>query len=457
MRTFAEQFPSWLPAYARRTQKLSHLMYQMALDVGAEAGHRLLKYSQIEVSGDTLLRILRNKEADRVMSPRIIGVDDCAFKRGKSYGTIVVDLEQHHVIDLLPDRTAETLSQWLQQYPEIEIVARDRSTDYAAGIRQGAPQAIQIADRWHLLHNLRQMLQRYLTTCYSILKQLPLTPEYEVLLAQQRPAYRRTQADRQSSIASRERRVALYEQIQSLKRERWNIAQLTEELGHARITIRKYFNAPTFPERKPRPQVPSILDPFVPYLETHMIQECENVSQLWRDLRVQGFTGSSRQVFRWMQQKRASLLPHTPNRHPHASCPDIRPPQLPSSTQLSWLLVQNPQSLTENDCVLLRFLQQDETIRLLYPLAQRFVDMIKRRQSDQLDQWIAHAQAFPATSVRTFATGIQHDYAEIHAALCLTWSNGQTEGQVNRLKFIKRQMYGRAKFDLLRLRVLAPP
>lgn len=155
VRTFAEKLTSWLPTYARRTERLTHLMYQMALDVGAEASHRLLKYSQITVSGDTLLRILRRKQMSRVISPRIIGVDDWAFKRGKTYGTIIVDLEQHRVIDLLPDRTSETLAQWLKQYPQIEIVARDRSTDYAVGIRQGAPQATQVADRWHLLHNLR--------------------------------------------------------------------------------------------------------------------------------------------------------------------------------------------------------------------------------------------------------------------------------------------------------------
>lgn len=123
------------------------------------------------------------------------------------------------MIDLLPDRTSETLAQWLKQHPQIEIVARDRSTDYAVGIRQGAPQATQVADRWHLLHNLRQMLQRYLTTCYSHLKQLPLTPEYEVLLAQKRPVYRRTQTEQQASKASRDRRVALYEQIQLLKQD----------------------------------------------------------------------------------------------------------------------------------------------------------------------------------------------------------------------------------------------
>ncbi|GAB5426433.1 MAG: ISL3 family transposase [Crocinitomicaceae bacterium] len=454
VQTFAEKLSSWLPTYARRTQKLTDVMYQMGLDVGAEASHRLLKYSQIGVSGDTILRILRRKQEHRVISPRIIGVDDWAFKRGKTYGTIIVDLEQHRVIDLLPDRTSETLAQWLRQYPQIEIVTRDRSTDYAVGIRQGAPQAIQVADRWHLLHNLRQMLQRYLTIYYSNLKQLPLTLEYEAVLAQQRPAYRRTQSERQASTVSRNQRIALYEKIQLLKKEGWKIAQLARELGYARITVRKYFNALTFPERKSRPQVSSILDPFIPYLETRLTQGCENASQLWREIQAQGFTGASGQVFRWMQVKRSNISPHTPNAYRDTVHTYVKQPKLPSSAQLSWLLVQNPVSMTENDQILLRFIQQDKTISSVYLLAQRFVDMVKNSQFDQLDQWIIDAQAFPAKPVQTFAKGIQNTYPEIRAALCLPWSNGQTEGQVNRLKFIKRQMYGRAKFDLLRLRVL---
>jgi len=115
-------------------------MYQVALDVGGEAGRRILSHVSVHVSGDTLLRVLRKHPPIANDIPRTIGVDDWAIKKGRTYGTIIVNLESHHVIDLLPDRTAESLAQWLQAHPSIELVTRDRSTDYASMIIVGCLQ-----------------------------------------------------------------------------------------------------------------------------------------------------------------------------------------------------------------------------------------------------------------------------------------------------------------------------
>ncbi len=170
-KTFVEQFPDWLPAYARRTTQLTDLLRRVAFEVSAETAHRLLKYFQIAASGDTLLRIIRQTTQVSTGFPRIIGVDDWALKKGRSYGTLLVDLEQHRPIDLLLERTSAVVAEWLQQHPGIEIVTRDRSTEYAAGIAAGAAHAMQVTDRWHLLLNLRQMLDRFLSTIYSRLAQ----------------------------------------------------------------------------------------------------------------------------------------------------------------------------------------------------------------------------------------------------------------------------------------------
>ena len=190
--TFAEQLSSWLRAFARRTNQLTELLYVVSVAVGAEVAHRVFRHLQIRVSGDTLLRVLRQKPVPPSHDLPVIGVDDWAFKRGRNYGTIIVNLETHQVVDLLPDRTADTLANWLQAHPTIEIVARDRSTDYSAGIRQGAPQAIQVADRWHLLLNLRQMMERYLTDSYTELSGLSVGEAYQAVLDQQRPIFIRT-------------------------------------------------------------------------------------------------------------------------------------------------------------------------------------------------------------------------------------------------------------------------
>lgn len=456
--TFAESLSSWLQAYARRTNTLTDILFAISVEVGAQVAHRVLKRLQIHVSGDTLLRVLRRKQPDTSTIPlRIIGVDDWAFKRGKTYGTIIVNLETQCVVDLLPDRTAETLATWLQAHPDIELVTRDRSTDYRAGIHQGAPDAIQVADRWHLLLNLRQMLERYLTALYPALQSLPVSEIYQDYLKQQRPTFLRTSAEVVASTQKRQERLAFYEHIQQMRQAGWNIAQLARTLGHHPATIRKYYYATTFPERKPRRTSTSLLDPYLSYLEKRVQEGCENAQQLWREIYQQGYSGSNRQVMKWLQLRRTHAAPSTPHSTPIKKRTPPRKSNLPSSKQLAWLMVKDVGSFSDNDHILLAHLQQHEQFSAVYAYVHRFIDMVKTHVADGLDLWLNDVDNLAVYQLQTFVMGLRQDYDAVHAALAMPWSNGQTEGQVNRLKFIKRQMYGRAKFDLLRLRVLASP
>ncbi len=454
-KTFVEQFPDWLPTYARRTTRLTCLLRRVAFEVSAEAAHRLLKHFQIAASGDTLLRIVRQTPLLSIGLPRIIGVDDWALKKGRCYGTLLVDLEQHRVLDLLLERTSVVVTDWLKQHPGVEIVARDRSTEYAAGIVAGAPQAMQVADRWHLLLNLRPMLDRFLSGIYPRLQQLPFTPEHLALLSQQRTAFRRTRSEQIASQTSRGKRIAKYEEIQQLRQAGYNISQIATLLGHHWETVRKYFEATRFPERKQRRPGRSKLDPYVAYLTKRQGEGCENALQLWREIQQQGYTGSPRQVLKWMQLQRTERAPTTPNRFrdtsPH---PTQLTDLLPSSKQLAWLLVRDPDLLTTEEETVLQHVCQDEQVSQLHRLARQFVNMVKQRLADQLDPWLEACETFNAVQIQNFASSLRQDYAAVRAALDMPWSNGQTEGQVNRLKFLKRQMYGRANFDLLRLKVL---
>jgi transposase len=427
----------------------------VAFEVSAEAAHRLLKHFQVVASGDTLLRIIRQTTLVSSGFPRIIGVDDWALKKGRSYGTLLVDLEQHHPIDVLLERTPDVVAEWLQRHPGVEVVTRDRSTEYAAGIAAGAPQAIQVADRWHLLLNLRQMLDRFLSTIYPRLQQLPFSPEHLTLLSQQRTAFRRTQSEQIAAQTSREKRIAKYEEIQQLRQAGYNISQIAALLGHHWETVRKYFEATSFPERKRRRPGRSRLDPYVVYLIQRQGEGCENALQLWREIQQQGYSGSPRQVLKWMHLRRTEPAPTTPAPYRNSERRPASPTDLlPSSKQLAWLLVRNPDQLKTEEVVLLQHVSQDVPVSQLYPLAQQFVHMVKKRLADQLDPWLEACEIFPAVQAQNFASSLRQDYAAVRAALETVWSNGQTEGQVNRLKCIKRQMYGRANFDLLRLKVL---
>jgi transposase len=152
--TFAERFPNLIHPRVQRTIRLSQTQTVMAIKVGGEVGSELLTHLNMPTSGDTLLRLVRQAELPNHESPRVVGVDDWSFHKGKTFGTILVDLEKHCTLDLLSDRTAETLAVWLKQHPNIEVISRDRSHDYARAAREAVPKATQVADRWHLLHNI---------------------------------------------------------------------------------------------------------------------------------------------------------------------------------------------------------------------------------------------------------------------------------------------------------------
>ena len=166
--------------YARRTRRLAEAQGRVGAALGGEASARLLPRLAMPASADTVLRLVRRMPLpERRDPPRAVGVDDWAVRaarKGRTYGTILVDLERRRALDLLPDRTATTLADWLRCRPGIGVITRDRSTEYARGVLLGAPAAVPVADRWHLLANVRQVLERWLAGAHARLRRLPPGP-----------------------------------------------------------------------------------------------------------------------------------------------------------------------------------------------------------------------------------------------------------------------------------------
>jgi transposase len=463
--TFAERVPGLLDVRARRTRRLAAAQRALAVETGAEPGARLAAHLAMPASADTLLRLVRRAPLPRVGPAHALGVDDWALRKGRTYGTILVDLEARRVVDLLPDRTADTLAAWLRRRPPVALITRDRSPEYARAATAAAPQAVQVADRWHLLLNVRQMTERYLAGVYGRLRQLPAVPgtPADTQAPTRRPAaFRRTRPEVAVSAAHRARWRAVYDEVRRRHAAGESLPQITRALGVALGTSRRFARAATFPERaKPAPR-PSILDPYLAYLRARHGDGCENARQLWRELRARGYPGGAQQVHRWLRERRRVPAPKYPGTRQaavaaHAATRRPTRPTLPSPRQLAWLAGQAPEALRGAEASALAQIAQDPEAAGVIALVRRFVALVRERPLDAatvFDAWLADARASGVRTVQTFAVGLELDGAAVRAALTTPWSNAQSEGHVTKLKLLKRQMYGRANFDLLRRRVL---
>ena len=457
-RTFAERLPELVAPHARRTVRLAEAQSRVGAALGGEAAARLLQRLAMPASADTVLRLIRRLPLSESEPPRVVAVDDWAKRRGRTYGTIVVDLERRRVIDLLPDRTSAAVADWLQQRPGIEVVARDRSTEYARAAALGAPKAVQVADRWHLLANVRDMLERWLARAHARLRDLPVPHEGDKHCPGQRTqAFRRGRTEAAASADSRARWLAAYEDVRRRHLAGEALLAIGRATGLARATVRKYAYAESFPERAVRRPGRSILDPFLVQLETRLAQGCEDAMVLWREVQGQGYAHGPKMVQKWVAENRTRPARRTPRKwlqgpeaptSAAAGTASGSGPVLPSPKQLAWLLVRPTEDLSPSDAAAVRRAEQDKEAALVASLARRFTALVRGCGIGQptrpaapvadLDAWLAEARACGIAAVETFAAGLEQDGAAVRAALTEPWSSGQAEGQINRLKLLKR-------------------
>jgi transposase len=408
----------------------------------------------MSISPDSLLRLVRHCPIEPTGPIHVLGVDDWAWHRNQRYGTLLVDLERSRPVDLLPDRTAETLAHWLQAHPGIDVISRDRAGAYAEGARQGAPKAVQVADRWHLLRNLADTLERLFDRLPASLRSGPVpepsrafSPEKTLTIAAPAVAglARPLTQPEQMRQARRTQRRERFETVLRLHQEGVSQGMIVRQLKISPNTIRRYLNASTFLEIAQRPKVPSILDPFTTYLAERWSAGCHNGFQLWREIRERGYRGSRQFLSRWVANQRQPLT----SRPPPAA------PRPLSSRQATFLVLKPPEKLDpEQAARLARLCEASAEVATASRLARAFAALLRGRMRDGLEDWLQTARASGLRELKNFADGLQRDYDAVAAGLSLPWSNGPTEGHITRLKLVKRQMFGRANFDLLRQRVL---
>ncbi len=444
-RIFTEQLPGTAARYSRRTFRLAEALDWITLAVGGQAGARLARRLGLLVSGATLLRQLRRRaRSSQTQAPRVLGMDDWAWKKGHRYGTILCDLETRKVIDLLPDRESQTVAAWLRQHPGTEIVSRDRASAYSEATRKAAPRAVQVADRWHLLRNMSDALKSALEPHHRVLKQAASLTYRVVTMAPTAfpaPAPTVTQAKRMQE-QSRQQRYSRYQEVMELVRSGLSQSDISRQLLVDRRTIRRWSRAEEFPERKVSCRC-SAVDEYSEYLNHRVLEGCRNATRLWKELREQGFGGQQSIVRRWLR------LRHGPRSQAVLRQPAL-PPARTSPCHTAWFMLTAPHAAGTYLEELYRLSPQ---IKTLATTAQEFFRILR---CGDLAAWPNWVQSVKDTALASFARGLLRDHDAVLAAIRLPWSNGPVEGHVHRLKLIKRQMYGRAGFDLLRLRVLHP-
>jgi transposase len=364
------------------------------------------------------------------------------------------------VVDLLSERSAETLSKWLSAHPEVEIISRDRGGIYAQGASEGAPQAQQVADRFHLLQNLTEMMRRILDRQHTVLRDAsredePAVPEPAATSDELEPA--RATAEPPKATAAQQRRQALHGRIKELANAGLSMRAISRKLRINRATVRRFIQSDTAPPISARncPKSDVALEGYAAAVDRLLADDEANAVSIHKEIAQAGFKGSPRSVYRYIRKHHPGIKTRNNKNHPEQGARAA--PQQITPRSAAWLLLKDGGNLTEREGRLR--VRLEERIPLLgrsAELARRFGAIVRGRKPEELDAWLSDAETSGIPEIRNFAKGLRRDYDAARAGLTLEWSNGPVEGHINRLKLVKRCMYGRGSLELLKRRYIRP-
>ncbi len=419
-RTFAERLTTLVAPGARRSHALAAALTRIGMALGGKAGSRLADHLGMPTSDDVLLRLVRATPLPMAAPPAILGVDDWAWKKGRRYGTILCDLGRHCAVELLPERSADSVAAWLSASPGVTVIARDRGDLYADGATRGAPDARQIADRFHLIKNLGEALDRFLQHKRALIKQVAAPARPILALPRGQPWQERQEED---SLRRHAAILARYERVVALHAKGAEIADIARAVGISRTTVYRYLRLGGPPERKqprPRRRQHRVLDPYKPYLLQRWEEGCHTATRLWREIRGMGYCSSYANVVRFLATLRLPVG-QRPSIHRERGTSD----PTPTPRQVTMLFLQRPERLSaEQQALIIRLCEADEAISAAHALTCDFALIARERQGERLDAWIAEAIAADIPDLRRFALGLLPDKEAIRAGLTEEWSNG---------------------------------
>lgn len=466
-RVFCERVPELTNSHARTTGELAAAHRSIGLALGGEPGARLATELGLPTSPDTILRRVKNAPDDPAPRPRYVGIDDWATRKGHTYGTIVIDLERGTVVDLLPGRDGEALRQWLAANPQVEVITRDRWPAYIQAATAAAPQAKQVADRFHLLTNVREAVEKVLSRVGPGIRAAnaavngtpaepiaPPPPTAEpATTAPPLPTAAPTPptAKEQRRAGKRATREERFRRVKELTAEGRSVRQIAARLRMSRGAVLRYQRLERCPDWQPGRTKATSVDPFAAFVAEWVAAGNRNSADLHRLLREQGFTGGYDAARRHLNRLIGSN--GRPGKRDPSAAPAPPAERTPPSARKLSFRVANPKPDSHSARVLTAWRERNPDVHAALEVAEELMAMIRRKAVTPLAEWAGRATALGDTDLKNLAASLLQDAAAVQSALAEPWSNGQVEGQVNRLKAIKRGMYGRAGMKLLRARV----
>lgn len=451
-KVFSEQTPV-ISRYSRRTNRVLKILESFAIELTGKLGSFMSKQLFIAVSISTITRMAHNQQLPEIKQPKILGVDDWAYRKGISYGTILIDMETSKPIELLPSRDGEDLKKWLMKYNDIQIVTRDRSSSYSAAVNEACPNAIQVADRFHLLMNLSDALDTYFKSISGTISQHIKAKTSEILsLPETGP--KATSGINQVNGATVDSRLEKFNKVKELQAKGFSRKRISKDLKMHYSTVKSYFLQETLSPRTRRRS--TNFDLFTDHVLSRIKTEGYILKDIYEEIREMGFNGEISQarynINILKEQLKVSTLGLSQIQSQKIQY--IRPL---SSRKLSTYIgaymaeIKVPQDRHYMQTIL----ENITELRIVRKLVQIFRTMLLRGRGN-IKRWIDFVirSKYKLSGLKAFAKGMLKDIEAVENGINMSWSNGATEGHVNRIKSIKRQMYGRASFELLRKKVI---
>jgi transposase len=408
---FTERLRGLVESYARMTSRLIALLQALALGASGQQGTRLADRFAIATSPSTLLRHLMQLPAPKARAVRVLGVDDFAWKKRFTYGTILVDLEQRKIIDVLADRDQATVEAWLHEHPEVEFVIRDRGKDFTKAATLGAPQARQVVDRFHLVRNLAEVLQKILGHCRAEIRQedtdqlLPHKAAGDCTRPLPTPATWQQRTPPHIEVAHQARQASRddrFRQMTALRAHGLTQAAIAKRMDMSEKAVRNWLKRGRAPTWKRQFRRRSVFDPYAAYVLKRWQEGVHEAKHLYEEIRAQGFPGKLRIVQRFVQ-----VLRDDPEKITLAPATAV---ERFSSNRATWLFMRDPRQLTpEKQTELELICQRSETARQTYELTQQFMTMLRLRRGQEFEAWLQAVEASHIAELRRFARSLCKD------------------------------------------------